>query len=83
MGGLEDAVSGDVVGVATRGDADAPYLGGQGIGQIVAVEVHGGDHVELRWAGQYLLEGDVGNGVLYEDPVAGIAVAVVPPDGHI
>ena len=49
--GLEDAVAGDVVDVGPRGDADAADLGGQGIGEVVAVEVGGGDDVEVRRAG--------------------------------
>ena len=48
---LEDAVAGDVVDVGPRGDADAADLGGQGVGEVVAVEVGGGDDVEVRRAG--------------------------------
>ena len=83
MGGLEDAVTRDVVDVGARCDADAAHLGSQGIGQVVAVEVHRRDHVELGGPGEHLLKGDVGDGVLHEDLVARIATAVVPADGHI
>ena len=51
VGRLEDAVAGDVVDVGARGDADAADLGGQRVGEVVAVEVGGGDDVELRRAG--------------------------------
>src|SRR5581483_10021977 len=62
VGGLEDAVPGDVVDVAAGGDADAANLGGQRVGQVVAIEVGGGDDVELGRAGQHLLQRDVGDG---------------------
>ena len=83
VGGLEDAVAGDVVDVAAGGDADAADLGGQRVGQVVAVEVGGGDHVELVGPGEHLLQGDVGDGVLHEDLVAGLAAAVVPAHGDV
>ena len=83
MGGLENAVAGHVVDVGPRSDADASHLGGQGVGQVVAVEIHGGDHLELGRPGEHLLEGDVGDGILHQDLVAGVAVAVVPAHGHV
>ena len=83
MGGLEDAVAGDVVDVGAGGDADAADLRRQRVGQVVAVEVHRGDHVELGGTGEHLLQGDVGDGVLDEDLVAGVAAAVVPADGDV
>ncbi len=83
MGGLEDAVTRDVVDVGARRDADAAHLGSEGIGQIVAVEVHRRDDVELGGPGEHLLKGDVGDGVLHEDLVARIATTVVPADGHV
>src|SRR5205807_5428742 len=79
---LEDAVAGDVVDVPTGSDADPSDLGGQGIGEVVAVQVGGGDDVELVGAGQYLLEGDVGDRVLHEDPLTRITAAVLPRHGH-
>ena len=33
--------------------------------------------------GQHLLQGDVGDGVLHQELVARLAVAVVPADGHV
>ena len=83
MGGLEDAVAGDVVDVAARGDADPADLGGQRVGEVVAVEVGGGDDVEVLGPGEHLLQGDVGDVVLHEQLVAGLAAAVVPADGHV
>ena len=50
VGRLEDAVTGDVVDVGARGDADAADLGRQRVGEVVAVEVRRGDDVELRRA---------------------------------
>ena len=83
MGGLEDTVAGHVVDVPPGCDADAAHLGGQGIGEIVAVEVGGGQDVELLGARQDLLEGDVGDAVLDQQLVAGPASAVVPADGDV
>ena len=83
MRGLEDAVAGDVVDVAAGRDADAADLRGERVGQVVAVEVHRGDHVELVGTGEHLLQRDVGDRVLHEDLVAGIAAAVVPTDGDV
>ncbi len=83
VGRLEDAVAGHVVDVRPRGDPDATDLGGQRIGEVVTVEVGRGDDVEVRRPGQHLLQRDVGDGVLDEQLVAGVAVAVVPADGHV
>jgi hypothetical protein len=47
VGGLEDGVAGDVVDVAARRDADAADLRRERVGEVVAVEVQRGDHVEL------------------------------------
>ena len=81
--GLEDAMAGHVVDVGPRGDADATDLGGQRVGEVVAVEVGRGDDVEVRGPGQHLLQRDVGDGVLDQQLVAGLAVAVVPADGDV
>ena len=71
MRGLEHRVAGQVVDVAARRDADAADLRRQRVRQIVAVQIHGRDHVELVGAGQHLLQGDVGDGVL-DDDLAGL-----------
>ena len=71
MGGLEHRVAGVVVDVAAGRDADAADLGGQCVGEVVAVQVGGGDHVELGGAGEHLLERDVGDGVLAQDAPGG------------
>ena len=47
VGGLEDAVTGHVVDVAARCDADPADLSGQRVGQVVPVQVGGGDDVEV------------------------------------
>ena len=69
--GFEDGVAGDVIDVAAGRDADAADLGGQRVGEIIAVQVHRGDDVELVGPGQHLLQGDVGDGVLDEDLALG------------
>src|SRR5208282_6340534 len=83
VGGLEDPVAGDVVDVGPRGDADPPDLRGQGVGEVVAVQVGGGDDVEVTGPGEHLLEGDVGDVVLHQQLAAGLAVAVVPTHGDV
>ena len=80
---LEDPVAADVVDVGPGRDADPTDLGGQGVGDVVAVEVRGGDDVEVRRTGQHLLQRDVGDGVLDEELVPRLAVAVVPADGDV
>src|SRR6476620_9266542 len=57
--GLEDRVAGDVVDVPPRCDADAANLGGQGIRQVVPVEIRRRDNVELVGPRQHLLKRDV------------------------
>ena len=47
VGRFEDAVSGDVVDVGARRDADAAHLRRQRVGEVVAVQVHRRDDVEL------------------------------------
>jgi hypothetical protein len=42
VGGFEDGVASGVVDVGAGGDADAADLGGEGVAEVVAVEVHGG-----------------------------------------
>ena len=83
MCGFEHTMARHVVDIGARRDANTADLGGQGVGQVVAVEVHGGDDVELGRTGQDLLQRNVGNGVLDEDLVAGIAPAVLPANRHV
>src|SRR5262249_43773227 len=45
VGRFKDGVAAVVIDVLPRPDADATYLRGQRIGQIIAVQVHRGDHV--------------------------------------
>ena len=67
VGGFEDGVAGVVVDVGAGGDADAADAGGEGVGDVVAVEVHGGNNVVLGGAGEDLLEEGVGDDVLDDD----------------
>lgn len=67
VGCFEDGVAGVVVDVGARGDADAADACGEGVGDVVAVEVHGGDDVVLGGAGEELLEEGVGDDVLDDD----------------
>src|SRR5207248_73462 len=83
VGGFEDGVAGDVVDVATGGDADAADLRRQRVAEVVAVEVEGGDHVEILGAGEDLLEGDVGDRVLNDEARAGLAVGDLAPGAAV
>ncbi len=78
MGGLEER--GVVADVGAGRDPDAAHLGRQGVGDVVAVEVHRGDDVVLGRARQDLLQEGVGDDVLDEQPVARVPTAILP--GH-
>ena len=54
MGGLKNGMAALVVDVATRGNANTANLGSQSIRQVVAVEVHGGNDVEVLGASKHL-----------------------------
>eukprot|EP00050_Salpingoeca_kvevrii_P006099 m.287411 g.287411 ORF g.287411 m.287411 type:complete len:424 (+) comp11770_c0_seq1:400-1671(+) len=69
-----------VVDVTTGGNADAANLRGEGVREVVAVEVHGGNDIKLRGAGEDLLEGNVGNGVLDKELLLPLAVGVGAAD---
>ena len=69
VGGLEDGVTGHVVDVRAGGDADPADLSGQGVAEVVPVEVQGGDHVVVGGAQQDLLEEVVGDDVLDDDEI--------------
>jgi hypothetical protein len=74
VGGLEDGVPGVVVDVAAGGDADAADASGQRVADVVAVEVHGGDHAVFGRAGENLLEKRVGDHVLDDDLFAALGI---------
>ena len=58
MGGLEDGIAALVVDVCARSDANSAHLCGEHIGDVVAVEVEGGDNrVVLRLEQGVLQEG--------------------------
>ncbi len=83
MGGLEDAVTTHIVDVPARGDTDPTDLGGQGIGEVVAVEVGRGNDIEISRTGEHLLQGDVSDGVLHQQLVARLPAAIVPTHGDV
>src|SRR5256886_11972639 len=64
MGGFKDCVAGDVIDISAWSNPDAAYLRRQRVAQIVAVEVKGGNHVEIFRTRQYLLQCDIGDRVL-------------------
>lgn len=74
VGCFEDGVPGVVVDVGARGDPDPPHACGEGVGDVVAVEVHGGDDIVLGGAGEELLEECVGDDILDGDGLAGLGV---------
>ena len=72
MSGFEHGVARHVIHVAARGDADPADLSREGVGNIVAIEIHRRDHVEFVGAGQDLLQSDIGDRIL-DDDLAGFA----------
>ena len=77
--GFEDGVTGHVVDVGARGDADPAHLRGQRVGQIIAVQVQGGDHVVIARADERELQADIGDGILDQQLRLPLAVAVRIP----
>src|SRR5438034_4262608 len=63
-------------------DADAAHLRGEGVGEVVTVQVRRGDDVELARAREDLLERDVGDRVAHEELLLPLAAAVRRPDGE-
>ena len=76
VSGLEDRHVVRHVGAGR--DADAPDLRRHRVGQVVAVQVHGREHVELARPQQHELEDDVRDAVLDHD-LAGRALAAMAP----
>ena len=68
-----------VAHVGTRGDADAADLGGERVGDVVAVEVERRDHRVLGRAQQDLLQEGVGDDVLDDDLLAALRVLELAP----
>lgn len=79
MGCFEDGVAGVVVDVGSGCDADAADACGECVGDVVAVEVHGGDDVVLGGAGEELLEERIGDDVLDDDLLARLGVLELAP----
>ena len=69
--------------VGARRDADTAHFRGQGVRQIVAVEVKRSDHIVLGRAQQDLLEHGVGDGVLDHNVLAGFRVLELHPRAAI
>ena len=65
---LEDRGAGHIVDVRARRDADTADLCCKRIGEIISVQVESGDHIELVGAGKNLLQSDVGDRILDQDP---------------
>ena len=71
-------MAGVVIDVAAGGYPDPAHRGGERIGDIVTVEVHGGDHVVLGGPGDDLLEKGVCDDVFDQDLVAWVAATGLP-----
>lgn len=83
VGCFEDGVSGVVVDVGSGCDADAADACGECVGDVVAVEVHGGDDVVFGGACEELLEEGVGDDVLDGDGLAGVGVGHGAPGAAV
>ena len=64
---LKDSVTGVIIDVGTRSDTDTAYHGCQLVGNIVAVQVQGGDYGVGFRNQQCVLQECVGNAVLDDD----------------
>src|SRR3569832_1297009 len=62
--------------VRTGGDDDADHLRRERVGDVIAVEIERGDHVEFLGVEQYLLQKGVGDAVFDDDLRAGLGVGV-------
>ncbi len=67
MGCLKDRVSGHIIDVRSGRNADTANNGSQGIGNIVAVQVQGGNNRVFSRAQQNLLQESIRNHILYND----------------
>src|SRR5690606_12282291 len=77
VGGFEH---GNPVGqVGTGSNTDTTYFGSQSVGQVVIIEVQGGDHIVLGRTQQDLLQHGVSNGVLDNDVLAGVGILELHP----
>ncbi|MNF58425.1 hypothetical protein D3C84_399800 [compost metagenome] len=65
--------------VGTRSDANTAHFGRQSIGQVVTIEVQGGNYVVFGRTQQDLLQHGVGDGVLDDDVLAGFRVLELHP----
>ena len=63
-----------------RGHAEAADLAGDGVREIIAVQVGAGEHLVFPLAGEHLLEDVVGDAVVHEYLVLGhLAVILLAP----
>ena len=74
VGGLEDGEA--IADVGAGRDAEAADLRGGGVGDVVAVEVGGGEDAVVLGADDDLLEDGVGDAVVDQDLLLPLAVAV-------
>ena len=75
MGRLEHRHA--IADVGARRDADPADLRGNRVRQVIAIQVHGGEHVEFLRAQQHELENDVGDAVLDQDLAFGDLAAML------
>ena len=78
MGGLEDGVSGAVVDIRARCNADAAHLRSQSIRAVVTVQVQGGHHAVLLRVDENLLQEGVADAVFHHRAVRQAAPRAVP-----
>jgi len=69
VGRLKDGVG--VADVGSGGHSESADLGGAGVGEVVAIEVGGGEDVVFAGAEEDLLEDGVGDAVLHEELAGG------------
>ena len=83
VGGFENRNTRVVVDVGAGCNTNSTHLGGQGVTDIITIQIHRGNHIKFRGSGQDLLEEDVGDAIFDENFVAGIALTIFPRNGHV
>src|SRR5690606_1243835 len=73
VGGFENGRAAVVIDVAARSDSNAADLRRESIGNVIAIQVEGGDHIVFARTGQDLLKEGVGDHILDDDSVRELA----------
>lgn len=76
---FEDGVTRHVVDICPGSDTDPTDLRGQRVGEVIAVQVQGGDHIIIARADEGELQAYIGDRVLDQQHLLPLAIAVGIP----